>query len=435
MKCSECGARITLTAMETRAKPGATDAVDGHALLGRVLGGYRLDAVIGGGGMGIVFEARRTAKAEIDGPEVAAVKVLSSAFARDPDFVRRFEREADALLALRHDNLIRVFGKGEDEGLYFFIMERFDGEDLRSLIRRGPIDRTVAAQIVAAAAAGLAHAHEQGVVHRDVKPANILVRCDDERCVVKVVDFGVAQLAAPDYTLTALTHSNLILGTVNYMSPEQRTDAANIDRRADIYALGVVAYELLTGRLPIGAFEPPSGLTRSLPGAVDKAVLSALRRDPAQRPASVLAFAAALEKALRPSRTWAVVSAGLAAAAIAGVVVVADPFAPKPVEKTTAAEQVSVAKEAEQANTAEAPEATEEAWSPPPQLEQVVARIREDVAFIEKQSDPPALTTKKPKAKKRRSKAPKEITSKKNASKKAPSKKALSKELKGLALD
>jgi serine/threonine protein kinase len=426
VKCSECGTRITLTAMETRAKPGASDAVDGHALLGRVLGGYRLDAVIGGGGMGIVFEARRTAKAEIDGPEVAAVKVLSSAFARDPDFVRRFEREADALLALRHDNLIHVFGKGEDEGLYYFIMERFDGEDLRSLIRRGPIDRDTAAKIVAAAAAGLAHAHDQGVVHRDVKPANILVRCDDERCVVKVVDFGVAQLAAPDYTLTALTHSNLILGTVNYMSPEQRTDAANIDRRADIYALGVVAYELLTGRLPIGAFEPPSGLTRSLPGAVDKAVLSALRRDPAKRPASVLAFAAALEKALRPSRTWAVVSAGLAAAAIAGVVVVADPFAPKPVEKITAAEQV--AKAPEPANTAqvtEAPEVAEEAWSPPPQLEQVAARIREDVAFIEKQSDPPALTTKKPKARKRRAKVPQKITSKKNASKKAPSKKAL----------
>src|SRR5204863_9926461 len=116
---------------------------------------------------------------------------------------------------------------------------------------------------------GYAHAH--GIVHRDVKPANILVRGDPSKDgSVKVVDFGVAQLATGQYTLTSLTRSELVLGTINYMSPEQRVDASEVDHRADVYALGVVAYELLTGRLPIGAFEPPSELGRGIGRAADR---------------------------------------------------------------------------------------------------------------------------------------------------------------------
>ncbi len=433
--------------METRAKPVTGEPVDAHALLGRTLGGYRLDAVIGGGGMGIVFEASRTPDAAFAAPEVAAVKVLSAAFARDPDFVKRFEREADALLALEHDNLIRVLGKGEDDGLYFFVMERFAGEDLRSLMSRGPVDRALAARIIARAAAGLAHAHERGVVHRDVKPANILVRREEGDCVVKVVDFGVAQLAAPDYTLTSLTHSNLILGTVNYMSPEQRIDAANIDRRADIYALGVVAYELLTGRLPIGAFEPPSHLTRALSGAVDRVVLSALRRDPDQRPASVSLFANRLESALTPSRKWIGATAALAvAAAVAGFAIAAN-RRPELVKAKTEIAASTDAKSPERAPEVAVEavfepqyEATEApTWAPPPELEQAADRIRRDVAFLDALG---TKATKDVKSKNTKTKAAlpkttKELVRKKPAPKKKRSKRSLdtAKSAKSLALD
>ena len=358
--------------METRARVAAPDGLDANAMLGRVLGGYRLTSVIGGGGMGIVFEAKR--EGETTGPEVVAVKVLSPAFSRDPDFVARFEREADALLSLEHDNLIRVFEKGAQDGYYFFVMERFDGDDLRAVMRRGGLGVRAIAAIVRGAAAGLAHAHRNGIVHRDIKPANILVRGDPSTDgAVKVVDFGVAQLAAPDYTLTSLTHSNLILGTVNYMSPEQRLDASRIDHRADIYALAVVAYELLTERLPIGAFEPPSQLAKKLRRSVDAALLRALRRDPEDRPRSILAFAEALEKGLLPRRSKLPVAAGLvAAASIAAFVAMQPSESPKPVAET------KVAVESTTENVEEAPKV----WTPSAALVALGASLSRDAEFL-----------------------------------------------------
>ncbi len=286
--------------------------------IGDVLGGYKLTAVLGGGGMGLVYEASRTESATFEGPEVAAIKVLSPAFSRDPQFVERFRREADALTRLRHQNLIEVYARGEDEQpCHFFIMERFYGDDLRSLVSKGTVSPKGTAAIIKQAAAGLAYAHAQGIVHRDIKPANILLRGDPSSDgSVKVVDFGVAQLATSSYTLTSLTSSDLILGTINYMSPEQRVDASQIDHRADIYALGVVAYELLTGRLPIGAFEPPSQLRSSLGRAVDRAVLAALRRAPEHRPDSVELFAERLERALAPKRKTYALAAGAAFAVV-----------------------------------------------------------------------------------------------------------------------
>lgn len=310
--CEKCGALITLTALETRARGlVARDQAAPEALLNTELGGYLLTAVLGGGGMGVVYEAKRTERATFPGPDIAAIKVLSPAFALDAEFIERFRRESDALTKLRHANLVEVYAKGESPH-YFFVMERFFGEDLRSFMARGPVDPARAAAIVRGAAQGLAYAHANGIVHRDVKPANILVSGDS----VKVVDFGVAQLATGQYTLTSLTRSELVLGTINYMSPEQRVDASEVDHRADVYALGVVAYELLTGRLPIGAFEPPSELGRVGKDA-DRAVMSALRRDPAQRPKSATLFAESFERALvkKPRR--------LAPYAIAATVLVA----------------------------------------------------------------------------------------------------------------
>jgi serine/threonine protein kinase len=317
--CGKCGALITLTALETRVKARGLVDRDGHApeaLLGKELGGYELTAILGGGGMGVVYEAKRTERATFRGPDIAAIKVLSPAFALDAEFIERFRREADALTKLRHDNLIEVYAKGE-EPCYYFVMERFYGEDLRSFMSRGSVSAAVAAAIVRGAAQGLAYAHANGIVHRDVKPANILVSGDltkDGR--VKVVDFGVAQLATGQYTLTSLTRSELVLGTINYMSPEQRVDASEVDHRADVYALGVVAYELLTGRLPIGAFEPPSELGKGVTRAADKAVLSALRRDPDQRPRTTVAFAELLEHALVKKRSVVPYLAAAAAAVV-----------------------------------------------------------------------------------------------------------------------
>lgn len=326
VKCPHCGARVTLTAQKTRATPGGSPArPGGDPRIGGVLGGYRLTSVLGGGGMGLVYDAERV---DGDGPPRAAIKVLSPAFAEDPDFVARFRREADALIRLRHDNLIEVYEKGEhtpDDGgppAYFFVMERFDGVDLRRYVgarAAEPLSVATVLAIVRQAAEGLAYAHDNGVVHRDIKPGNILVRGDPATDgLVKVVDFGVAQLASPNQTLTNLTRSDLILGTYNYMSPEQRVDASRIDRRADVYALGVVAYELLTGSLPLGAFEAPSELRQGLPKATDRAVLAALRRDPAQRPDGVEHFARALELAVRPPRTGRWLAAGALAVMLGG---------------------------------------------------------------------------------------------------------------------
>jgi hypothetical protein len=337
--CPKCGARITLTALETKPQLAQNrplvrdDGLAPESLLGRTFGGYRLSAILGGGGMGVVYEAEKIDESATgQGPKIVAVKVLSPVFARDPEFVERFRREADALTTLRHQNLIEVYAKGEwqsdpsssDPPSYFFVMERFFGEDLRSLMARGPVSPATAAAIVRGAAEGLAYAHAHGIVHRDVKPANILVKGDPAKDgEVKVVDFGVAQLAAGQYTLTSLTRSHLVLGTINYMSPEQRIDASKIDHRADVYALGVVAYELLTGRLPIGAFEAPSELFRTLSRAADRAVLSALRRDPDHRPKNALDFARDLERALvvrrRATARWVAGAAvGLAVIGIGG---------------------------------------------------------------------------------------------------------------------
>ncbi|MCK6548047.1 hypothetical protein L6R52_19505, partial [Myxococcota bacterium] len=164
-QCPSCRARVTLTAMETRPAiglvPAQSDAPPPESLLGRVLGGYTLRAVLGGGGMGVVYEAERTPDATIPGPAIAAVKVLSPAFSADPEFVERFRREADALIALRHPNLIEVYAKGEwspEPGArpsYFFVMERFFGDDLRALLARGPVAPATVAAIVRGAAAGL----------------------------------------------------------------------------------------------------------------------------------------------------------------------------------------------------------------------------------------------------------------------------------------
>lgn len=207
---------------------------------------------IGSGGMGCVYKARQR-----DLDRIVALKILPAELGRDAKFTERFGREARALARLSHPNIVSLFEIGEVDGLHYLVMEYMDGMNLREFMtveQSGGIDVVdVMTQICSA----VQYAHDQGIVHRDIKPENVLFDC---RGHVKIADFGLAkleQLASQDITLTG---SRQAMGTLHYMAPEQWNDPHNVDHRADIYALGVMLYELVTGRLPLGHFDPPSVL-------------------------------------------------------------------------------------------------------------------------------------------------------------------------------
>ncbi len=214
---------------------------------GTRIGSYEVVSMVGAGGMGEVYRARDT-RLNRD----VALKVLPDSFASDPDRIARFSREAVVLASLNHPHIAHIYGL--EAGT--LVMEFVDGEDLSQQIARGPIALDVALPIARQIAAALDAAHEHGVIHRDLKPANVKVRADD---TVKVLDFGLAKAMSPD-GLTAVTDSvnsptltaratqlGVILGTAAYMAPEQARGKP-VDRRADIWAFGVVLFEMLTGR-------------------------------------------------------------------------------------------------------------------------------------------------------------------------------------------
>jgi serine/threonine protein kinase len=223
---------------------------------------------IGSGGMGCVYKAKQK---ELD--RIVALKILPDELGRDPKFAERFGREAKALARLQHPNIVALFEIGEVDGLHYLVMEYMDGMNLREFMnveQAGGIDVVdVMSQICAA----VQYAHDQGIVHRDIKPENVLF---DVRGHVKIADFGLAkleQLATQDITLTG---SRQAMGTLHYMAPEQWNDPHNVDHRADVYALGVMLYELVTGRLPLGHFEPPSVLAGA-DSRVDEIVMKAMQ--------------------------------------------------------------------------------------------------------------------------------------------------------------
>ena len=251
----------------------------------RLIGGrYELADRIGGGGMADVFRAHdRTLDRDV------AVKLMRPAFTTDPEFVERFHREAEAMGAIEHPNIVRVLDYGAGADGPFIVMELVRGGTLWDLMRaRGRVDQYVAAQIAAAIADGLEAAHVRGVLHRDLKPDNVLL--DGERRP-KIADFGIARLAAA----TAITRTGELLGTPQYLAPEQMSGDI-VDERADVYALGVILYEMLTGARPTGGRtpseivarrlrvdpRPPSRLVPLAP-ALSALVMRALARDPARR--------------------------------------------------------------------------------------------------------------------------------------------------------
>src|SRR5262245_45149152 len=230
--------------------------------------------LLGHGGMGIVYKARQP---RLD--RFVALKLLPQEAGRDPAFAERFAREARALARLAHPSIVTVYDFGESDGRFYLLMEFVDGVNLRHLLREGRLKPAEALKIVPQVCEALQYAHEQGVVHRDIKPENILL---DRKGHVKIADFGLAKLLGQKAAASALTGSRQVMGTPHYMAPEQWERPLAVDHRADIYSLGVVFYEMLTGELPLGRFAPPSQKVQ-VDVRLDEVVLRALEKEPERR--------------------------------------------------------------------------------------------------------------------------------------------------------
>jgi len=214
-------------------------------LIGKTIGQYEIVEKIGVGGMATVFKAYQSSI-----NRHVAIKILPAQFAQDPNFVKRFTQEAKAIAALEHPHILPVYDFGTDEGLTYMVMRYVEGGTLGNMMGKLPSYRRIV-EVVGNVARALDYAHSQGVVHRDIKPSNILI---DKHGEVLLTDFGIAKMMQ-DSGGTHLTGTGSILGTPEYMSPEQ-AEGTSIDQRTDIYSLGVVLYELLTGQPPYQAQTP-----------------------------------------------------------------------------------------------------------------------------------------------------------------------------------
>ena len=241
--------------------------------------------LLGHGGMGAVYKARQK---KLD--RLVALKIIRPEAAADPAFAERFNREARTLARLSHPHIVAVHDFGEvitDDGktaagstpVFYFLMEYVDGANLRQLMDGHRLPSNQALAIVPQVCEALQFAHDEGVVHRDIKPENILI---DSKGRVKIADFGLAKLVARSADEFTLTGTHQVMGTPRYMAPEQMEGSHSVDHRADIYSLGVVFYEMLTGQVPAGHFDPPSKKADSDP-KLDAIVLRAMAREPERR--------------------------------------------------------------------------------------------------------------------------------------------------------
>jgi len=225
---------------------------------------------LGRGGMGVVYRARQLA---LD--RLVALKILSPTLSNDPSFSERFGREARVLGKLRHPNIVSVHDAGWRSGICYLIMEFVNGVSLREAQQAGDLTPGEALAIVPQVCDALQYAHDRGIVHRDIKPENILI---DSGGHVKIADFGLAKLLEREPDRLSLTNTGQAMGTFSYMAPEQMSDAGEVDHRADIFSLGVVFYEMLTGELPQGRFPPPSEKVE-VDVRLDAVVLRALEKE------------------------------------------------------------------------------------------------------------------------------------------------------------
>jgi len=276
---------------------------------GLLIGNYIVLDKIASGGMGLVLRARHRQLQRI-----VALKLLPPSFSRDRAAVKRFRREATAVAKFRHPNIVAAIDAGETHGLLFLVMEFVDGRDLsRTVKEKGPLSVAQAIDCIIQAARGLQEAHDHGIVHRDIKPANLLL---DSSGTVKILDLGLARVNQPqdflatDGSALDLTVSGSIVGTVDYMSPEQAYDPRTADSRSDIYSLGCTLHYLLTGKPPFGGQtfmerllghreRPIPSLRASRPGvgaALDAAFQSLLAKSPEGRPQTMAAVISQLER-------------------------------------------------------------------------------------------------------------------------------------------
>ena len=276
-------------------------------LIGTLFDGrYQVVRKLGAGGMANVYLAE-----DQELGRRVAIKILNDRHANDEQFVERFRREAKNAAALSHPNIVSIYDRGEAEGTYYIAMEYLDGRSLKELINsRGPAPLNVAIEYVRQILSALRFAHRHGIVHRDIKPHNVLVDADGR---VKVTDFGIARAGA-----SQMTEAGSIVGTAQYLSPEQARGTA-VDQRSDLYSLGIVLYELVTGKLPFNGDTPveiamkhlsqtpelPSSIRPELPHELDLVVTRALAKDPDQRYQSAEEMDADLERLARGAQVSA----------------------------------------------------------------------------------------------------------------------------------
>lgn len=288
-------------------EPGATFVEPASRLTGRSLDGrYELGERIGEGGMAFVYRAVDRGR-----HRPVAVKVLASGLAADPEAVARLQREAELAMRLDHPNVCHILAVGSDRGLHYLVMPLLAGETLNTRQdREGVLEPAEVVGILRQLAAGLQHAHERGVLHRDLKPENVMLVPEEQGERVVVMDFGLAKPAEPGGDGRKLTATGVVLGTPEFMSPEQ-VRGLPLDGRSDQYALALLAFELLTGELPFRSGSSQETMLHRLtddpiplrekrpdaPEALEAVLARALARDPAARFPDLIAFAAALEGA------------------------------------------------------------------------------------------------------------------------------------------
>ncbi|HET7578242.1 MAG TPA: Stk1 family PASTA domain-containing Ser/Thr kinase [Bacillales bacterium] len=275
-------------------------------MLGKRIGDrYELLSVVGGGGMAVVYKAR-----DLILDRIVAVKVLRSEFSDDDEFIRRFRREAQSVASLSQPNIVNIYDIGDDGGEnYYIVMEYIEGETLKDLIRReAPLPLGQALHIIDQITSAIEHAHEQNIVHRDIKPQNILI---DTGGHTKVTDFGIAVAV----TSATITHTKSVIGSAHYFSPEQ-AKGSYANTKSDIYSLGIVLFEMLTGELPFSGTSPvsialkhlqedipdPRELNPAIPQSVENIILKALSKDPVHRYETVGDMKEDLKTALNPDR-------------------------------------------------------------------------------------------------------------------------------------
>ncbi|MDH5281026.1 MAG: Stk1 family PASTA domain-containing Ser/Thr kinase, partial [Thermoleophilia bacterium] len=278
------------------------DTLSGTLFAGR----YRISRKLGGGGMADVYLAE-----DQELGRRVAIKMLHARYANDEQFVERFRREATHAAGLSHPNIVSIFDRGEADGSYFIVMEYVEGRTLKELIRsRGDCPVPVAIAYTRQILAGLRYAHRNGVIHRDIKPHNVIV---DPEGVIKVTDFGIARAG-----VSQMTEEGAIIGTAQYLSPEQARGAP-VDQTSDLYSTGIVLFELLTGEVPFTGDSPveiamkhlsevppiPSELRPDVPDDLDLVVVRALAKEPADRYKSAAAMDADLETVARGGRVAA----------------------------------------------------------------------------------------------------------------------------------